>query len=101
MAHKRLRSQQNYINQINNFNAIVGQHSSVTSGGGQLHDDQRRDLMLKNAKSLGNSLGTNKKTLNMSHANPGLIGIDRDSTLNDGQYYTLAKTGLLNNLNLT
>jgi hypothetical protein len=33
---------------------------------------------------------------------PGMVGIDRDqSTLNDGQFFTLAKTGLLNNLNLS
>lgn len=70
-----------------------------------IEESQRRDLLLKNAKSLGNSLGTaNKKTLNLSHHNPGLgmVGIDRDqSTLNDGQFFTLAKTGLLNNLNLS
>lgn len=31
-----------------------------------------------------------------------MVGIDRDqSTLNDGQFFTLAKTGLLNNLNLS
>jgi len=29
-------------------------------------------------------------------------GIDQNgSTLNDGQYFTLAKTGILNNLNLS
>lgn len=65
---------------------------SVGSGGTpnihMLDENQRRDLLLKNAKSLGNSLGTaNKKTLNISHggnAGLGLIGIDRDhSTLND------------------
>lgn len=69
-----------------------------------IEESQRRDLLLKNAKSLGNSLGTaNKKTLNLSH-NPGIgmVGIERDqSTLNDGQFFTLAKTGLLNNLNLS
>jgi len=33
-----------------------------------MDDNARRDLLLKNAKSLGNSLGTaNKKTLNISH----------------------------------
>ena len=71
-----------------------------------LDGGQRKDMLLKNAKSLGNSLGTaNKKTLNMSqHGNAGIgmTGIDRDqSTLNDGQFFTLAKTGLLNNLNLS
>mmetsp|Transcript_5126 Transcript_5126/g.7825 ORF Transcript_5126/g.7825 Transcript_5126/m.7825 type:complete len:115 (+) Transcript_5126:1762-2106(+) len=31
-----------------------------------------------------------------------MMGIERDqSTLNDGQFFTLAKTGLLNNLNLS
>ena len=41
-------------------------------------------MILKNAKSLGNSLGTNKKTLNMSHG-IAMAAIDRDSsTLNDG-----------------
>jgi len=53
-----------------------------------LDESQRRDLLLKNAKSLGNSLGTaNKKTLNLSHhgnAGLGLAGIEREqSTLND------------------
>ena len=71
-----------------------------------LDESQRRDLLLKNAKSLGNSLGTaNKKTLNLSHqgnAGLGLAGIEREqSTLNDAQFFTLAKTGLLNNLNLS
>lgn len=68
------------------------QNTSVGSGGppNQMIDEgQRRDMLLKNAKSLGNSLGTaNKKTLNMSqHGNPGLgmAGIEREqSTLNDG-----------------
>lgn len=66
------------------------------------------DNLLKNAKSLGNSLGTaNKKSINMSNndkmlAGIGMVGIDRDqSTLNEGQFFTLAKTGLLNNLNLS
>ena len=42
------------------------------------------DLLLKNAKSLGNSLGTaNKKSLNLSNndkmlAGIGMVGIDRD-----------------------
>jgi len=88
---------------------MVGQNVSVGSGGtpnlNMLDETQRRDLLLKNAKSLGNSLGTNKKTLNMSQGgnmNLGLVGIDREhSTLNDGQFFTLAKTGLLNNLNLS
>lgn len=72
-----------------------------------LDESQRRDLLLKNAKSLGNSLGTaNKKTLNISHHGnaglAGLAGIEREqSTLNDAQFFTLAKTGLLNNLNLS
>ena len=66
----------------------------------------RRDLLLQNAKSLGNSLGTaNKKTLNISHqggAGLALGGKEREqSTLNDQQFFTLAKTGLLNNLNLS
>jgi len=76
------------------------QNCSVGSGG-------TNDL-LKNAKSLGNSLGTaNKKSLNLSNndkmlAGIGMVGIDRDqSTLNEGQFFTLAKTGLLNNLNLS
>lgn len=71
-----------------------------------IDDNARRDLLLKNAKSLGNSLGTaNKKTLNMSHqggAGLAMAGIEREqSTLNDQQFFTLAKTGLLNNLNLS
>ena len=71
-----------------------------------LDESQRRDLLLKNAKSLGNSLGTaKKKTLNLSHhgnAGLGLAGIEREqSTLNDGQFFSLANTGLLNNLNLS
>lgn len=77
------------------------QNCSVGSGG-------TNDLLLKNAKSLGNSLGTaNKKSLNLSNndkmlAGIGMVGIDRDqSTLNEGQFFTLAKTGLLNNLNLS
>ena len=52
------------------------------------------DNLLKNAKSLGNSLGTaNKKSINMSNndkmlAGIGMVGIDRDqSTLNEGQFY--------------
>ena len=54
-----------------------------------MDEGQRRNMLLKNAKSLGNSLGTaNKKTLNISqHGNaiPGMTGIERDqSTLNDG-----------------
>lgn len=55
------------------------QNSSVGSGGPNhmLDDSQRRDLILKNAKSLGNSLGTaNKKSLNMSnHCDKMLQGI--------------------------
>jgi hypothetical protein len=50
----------------------------VGSGGTPMLDEsQRRDLLLKNAKSLGNSLGTaNKKTLNISHnGNAGLAGL--------------------------
>jgi hypothetical protein len=47
-----------------------------------LDESQRRDLLLKNAKSLGNSLGTaNKKTLNLSHHGNqglGLAGIERE-----------------------
>ena len=71
-----------------------------------IDDAQRRDLLLKNAKSLGNSLGTaNKKTLNISHGGIpgiGMIGIDRDqSTLNEAQFGTMAKTGLLKDLNLS
>jgi len=43
------------------------QNSSVGSNQHAL-DDNRRDMILKNAKSLGNSLGTaNKKSLNMSN----------------------------------
>lgn len=71
-------------------------------------DGNRGDLLLKNAKSLGNSLGTaNKKSLNLSQNNDKILGmnttgIERDqSTLNEGQFLTLAKTGLLNNLNLS
>ena len=69
-----------------------------------IDDNQRREVLLKNAKSLGNSLGTaNKKSLNLSNNDKMLAGvIDRDqSTLNEGQFFTLAKTGLLNNLNLS
>ncbi len=47
-----------------------------------LDENQRRDLILKNAKSLGNSLGTNKKTLNLSNG-ANMLGLDQ-STLNDG-----------------
>ena len=81
-------------------NQVQNQHiqlqNSVGSGGTQnmqmLEESQRRDLLLKNAKSLGNSLGTaNKKTLNISHQagqtglpGLGLAGIEREqSTLND------------------
>lgn len=69
--------------------------------------EDRREIILKNAKSLGNSLGTaNKKSLNMSQHVDKIYtsqGIDQNaSTLNDGnQYFTLAKTGVLNNLNLS
>ena len=84
------------------------QNSSVGSGGTanmqMLDETQRREALLKNAKSLGNSLGTaNKKSLNLSNNDKMLAGIiDRDqSTLNEGQFFTLAKTGLLNNLNLS
>ena len=70
-----------------------------------IEEHQHRELLLKNAKSLGNSLGTaNKKSLNISNNDKMLAGIiDRDhSTLNEGQqFFTLAKTGLLNNLNLS
>jgi hypothetical protein len=49
-----------------------------------IDEGQRRDMLLKNAKSLGNSLGTaNKKTLDMSqHGNPGLgmAGIEREQS---------------------
>ncbi len=65
--------------------------------------NKKKDLQL-NAKSLGNSLGTGgkPKTLNDSQNPLVMMGIDRDqSTLNDGQFFTLAKTGLLNNLNLS
>ena len=43
-------------------------NQSVGSGGIPNHmDGNRGDLLLKNAKSLGNSLGTaNKKSLNLS-----------------------------------
>ena len=64
-------------------------------------------MLLKNAKSLGNSLGTaNKKSLNISQNGIPILsgmhgGIEREnSTLNDGPLYTLAKTGMLNNLTL-
>jgi len=63
-------------------------------------------MILKNAKSLGNSLGTaNKKSINMSnHVDKMMMGmqaIDQNqSSLNDGNFYTLAKTGVLN-LNLS
>ena len=59
-------------------------------------DDSQNRVIGLNAKSLNNSLGTaNKKSLNMS--NPGIV----DSTLNDGQFHTMAKTGMMNNLNLS
>jgi len=42
-------------------------NSSVGSGANILDESQRRDLILKNTKSLGNSLGTaNKKSLNVT-----------------------------------
>ena len=90
-SQKRLRSQQNYLGNMSTqaaLNAIAAnqaqnqlQGSSVGSGGTpnmqMLDESQRRDLLLKNAKSLGNSLGTaNKKTLNISHhGNAGLAGL--------------------------
>ena len=82
------------------------QNSSVGSGTPNMQMiGNDRELLLKNAKSLGNSLGTaNKKSLNISNNDKMLAGIiDRDhSTLNEGQqFFTLAKTGLLNNLNLS
>ena len=51
-------------------------------------DENQKYLLINNAKSLGNSLGTaNKKTLNISNkGNPGfvMVGIEREqSTLND------------------
>jgi len=100
LAQKRLRSQQNYINNMNTQTALNAL-AAGSVGSNNLDDQQRRDLLLKNTKSLGNSLGTaHKKSLNMSQ--PGMVGIERDqSTLNDGQFFTLAKTGLLNNLNLS
>ena len=55
------------------------QNSSVGSGGHiqMLDEAHGRDVLLKNAKSLGNSLGTaNKKSLNMSqHCDKMLNGI--------------------------
>ena len=49
--------------------------------------------MLKNTKSLGNSLGTaNKKSIN--NQDRMLQGIQNQSTLNDGQFFTMGKTGL-------
>ena len=58
--------------------------NSVASGG-------TNDMLIKNAKSLGNSLGTaNKKSLNLSNndkmlAGIGMVGIDQNqSTLNEG-----------------
>ena len=80
------------------LNALAA--GSVGSAQG-LDEAQRRELLLNNTKSLGGSLGTaHKKSLNMSQ--PGMVGIERDqSTLNDGQFFTLAKTGLLSNLNLS
>jgi hypothetical protein len=86
------------------------QNSSVGSGGHiqMLDEANGRDIILKNAKSLGNSLGTaNKKSLNISqHCDKMLNGIpngidQNGSTLNDGQFFTLAKTGILSNLNLS
>jgi hypothetical protein len=47
--------------------------------------------MMKKIHTLGNSLGANRKSLNISQG----FG---DSSLND---FTLAKTGKLNNLNLS
>lgn len=45
-------------------------------------ETNRRELLLKNAKSLGNSLGTaNKKSLNISNNDKmvmGMPGIDRE-----------------------
>ena len=45
-----------------------------------IDENQRREVLLKNAKSLGNSLGTaNKKSLNLSNNDKMLAGvIDRD-----------------------
>ena len=78
------------------------------SGGqiNQFDEKKQRENVLKNAKSLGNSLGTaNKKSINMSsHVDKMMMGqhaIDQNqSSLNDGNFYTLAKTGVLN-LNLS
>lgn len=92
--------------QLNNKHLQL-QNSVGSAGTNMMIDDNaRRDLLLQNAKSLGNSLGTaNKKTLNISHqggAGLAMAGIEREqSTLNDQQFFTLAKTGLLNNLNLS
>ena len=70
LAQKRLRSQQNYINNLNSQNALNALAAgSVGSNGNinMLDESQRRELLLKNTKSLGNSLGTaHKKSLNMS-----------------------------------
>jgi hypothetical protein len=42
--------------------------TTVGSGNQVIDESHRRELMIKNAKSLGNSLGTaNKKSLNMSN----------------------------------
>ena len=82
LAQKRLRSQQNYINNMNTQTVLNALAAGSVGSNGALDENQRRDLLLKNTKSLGNSLGTaHKKSLNMSQTgNPGigLTGIDRD-----------------------
>ena len=71
------------------MNALAAGSVGSNPNAGVLDEAQRKKLLLKQTKSLGNSLGTaNKKSLNMSQtgiAGLGMAGIDRDqSTLNDG-----------------
>lgn len=66
----------------------MNQPSNMIFNCSQMIDENQKNLLINNAKSLGNSLGTaNKKTLNISNkGNPGfvMVGIEREqSTLND------------------
>jgi hypothetical protein len=60
----------------------MNQPSNMIFNCSQMIDENQKNLLINNAKSLGNSLGTaNKKTLNISNkGNPGfvMVGIERE-----------------------
>jgi hypothetical protein len=60
----------------------MNQPSNMIFNCSQMIDENQKNLLINNAKSLGNSLGTaNKKTINISNkGNPGfvMVGIERE-----------------------